>query len=75
MSILSDAQKNALVGRLLGIPEQPASANSTEKVPPTGTVAGTEPLSLANATSNKGLLLVAGVLAVLGVVFLARKVL
>ena len=78
MSILSDAQKTALFGRLLGLPSEPTGAASAvpERVAPTGTVAGVEPAVIAQQiTSNPTLLVVGGLVAVLGVVFLAKKVL
>ena len=75
MSILSAAQNSALVGRLLGVPDKPAASNANERIAPTGTVAGTMPSLVASAASNRAVLLIGGIIAVLGVIYLARKVL
>lgn len=74
MSILNDAQKSALIGRFLGLPEQPASSAVPERSRPSGTVAGTEPMFLSQITSNKPVMIVAGIVGVLAVIALARKV-
>lgn len=88
MSVLSDAQKSALFGRLLGLPSPtpvdqygmpiaPGSAGSSvtpERIAPTGTVAGYLP-GLGAAGSNPVVLIGVGLVAVLAVVFLAKKVL
>lgn len=76
MSILTDAQKSALFGRLLGLPSQPnpVAAAVPERVAPTGTVAGTAPATLANAVASNKVVqyaLIGG--AVLAVVLVARK--
>lgn len=88
MSVLSDAQKSALFGRLLGLPAPtpvdqygmpiaPGSAGSSvtpERIAPTGTVAGYLPGFLGGSASGATAIVV-GLIAVLGVVYLAKKVL
>ena len=89
MSILTDAQKSALFGRLLGIPDAPVntavdqyglplqacSAGSPERIAPVGTVAGYLPGAFSGGGMNTAILLGVGFVAVLGVVYLAKKVL
>lgn len=78
MSILTADQKSALYGRLLGLaPATSASgnANAPERSAPSGTRAGTEPLLLGSLTQNRVLLYVGAGLALLGVIYVARKVL
>lgn len=73
MSILTDAQKSSLVGRLLGVPEQGNAANAPERVAPTGTTVGTEPRLLAGMAQNRTVWIVGGVLAVVAILYLAKK--
>jgi len=79
MSILTRDQRAALYGRLLGLPVTSAEAIRTEapeRLAPTGTVAGTEPAMLgAQFLNNRTVMIVAGVAAIVGVLWLARKVL
>lgn len=75
MALLTDAQKSALFGRLLGVnDERTLAATVPERIPPTGTVVGTEPGALAAITQNRTMLLVGGVLLVVAVLYLAKKI-
>jgi len=80
MSILSDAQKSELYGRLLGLNREPAPAQAAapERVAPVGTAADQEPLrlagfSLANLTQQNILVGTAIVLALIGGYGILRK--
>lgn len=82
MAVLSSEQRQALVGRLLGLESKPPAASvaetvAPERVAPSGTVAGTEPSLLAKfqgqSLQNQILLGTAAVLAVLGALWAIRK--
>lgn len=73
MSLLTDAQKSSLVGRLLGVPQDGAAASVPERVAPTGTARGTEPALLASMAQNRTVLIIGGVLLVVAALYLAKK--
>jgi hypothetical protein len=78
MGILTPEQRSALYGRLLGLPPSNSEAVRTEapeRIAPTGTVAGTEPMLLGSLTSNRVAMLAVAAVAIVGVLWLARKVL
>ena len=53
---------------------QPVSTMRVEEIPPSGTIVDREPFNFANvATAQNVLLITAGILGVLGLIFFVRK--